>query len=131
MATGGSIIIPNERAVQRSIIKLLRVAFPKVFTFAVPNGAVLAGNAGQRARQMGALLGDGLVKGCPDICCLWANGSAMLEVKRPKGSRTSDEQKAIHALLGTLGIPVSIVRSPDEAHAALRAAGAPCCGVLS
>lgn len=122
--------IPTERQVQRAIIKALRLAFPDVFTFAIPNGAVLAGSQRQRSAQMGALLGDGLVKGCPDICCLWRDGGAMLEVKRPKGAKVSPEQKAVHALLALRGIPVAIVRSVDEAFAFLKNCGAPCAGEM-
>jgi hypothetical protein len=108
---------------------MLRLVFPRVFTFAVPNGAVLAGNGGQRARQMGALLGDGLVKGCPDIVCLWNQGNATLEVKRPKTGRVSEDQKEIHGLLGRIGVPCKVITSLDEAYVFLREMGAPWSGI--
>lgn len=120
---------PTERIIQRQIVKALRLAFPRVFTVAVPNGAVLAGNATQRARHMGALVGDGLVKGCPDILCLWNRGNATLEVKRPKTGKVSDTQKEIHGLLERIAVPVKVVTSVDEAYVFLREQGAPWSGL--
>lgn len=120
---------PTERVIQRQIVNMLRTVFPRVFTFAVPNGAVLAGSTAQRARQMGALLGDGLVKGCPDIICCWTGGNAMIEVKRPKTGRMSDDQKRVHELLGFMGIPVKTVTHPDQAYAFLRECGCPWSGI--
>jgi len=53
------------------------------------------------------------------------------EGKRLKGGVVSDAQKALHERLSAIGWPVSIVRSQDEAHAALSAAGAPCVGRMT
>ena len=73
---------------------------------------------------MGALKGDGLKVGTPDLLCVWNRGVAFLEVKRP-GGKLSPAQEAVHEALGGLGWPVAIVTSPDEALAALEARGAP------
>jgi hypothetical protein len=120
---------PTERQIQREILAMRKIAFPRVFLFAIPNGAQLAGNATARFKQIGALKGDGLVTGCPDLCALWNGGAAMLEVKRPKSGRLSDDQRNIHELLTGLGIPVRTVTSIDQAYSFLRECGAPWSGI--
>ena len=121
--------IPTERQVQRAILAMRKVCFPRVFMFHVPNGAHLAGNNTARFKQMGALKGDGLVNGIPDLFAVWSVSKVVaLEVKRTHKSPVSDQQKAIHELLESLGIPVAVVTSVDEAFAFLRLQGAPWSG---
>lgn len=122
--------LPTERVVQRSILKMLGVSFPRVYCMAIPNGAQLAGSATSRFKQMGALKGDGLKVGAPDLLCLWSDGKgAFLEVKRPKTGRVSDEQKAVHGKLADIRWPVAVVTSVDAAYDFLRACGAPWSGI--
>ena len=121
------VIIPTERQVQRSILRMAGLCFPKIFITAIPNGAHLAGDSTARFKQMGALKGDGLKTGFPDLLCLWAPRSgAMLEVKRPKTGRLSDDQRAVHETLTALEWPVATVTSTEEAYWFLRECGAPC-----
>lgn len=115
---------PKERAVQRSILKMAGIAFPDVLIHHSPNGAHLAGNDQARFKQMGALLGDGLKKGFPDLICVWNRGVAFLEVKR-KGGRLSTDQVAMHARLSALGHDPAVVTSAAQAFAFLRDRGAP------
>lgn len=123
--------LPTERQVQRSILTMCGTCFPDVFVTAIPNGAHLAGNDTARFKQMGALKGDGLKVGMPDLLCLWRPGKgALIEVKRPKTGRLTDEQKAVHARLSSIEWPVATVTSQDEAYAFLKACGAPCRGEL-
>lgn len=128
-APGG--VIPTERAVQRAILKMLPVCFPGAVAHHSPNGAHLAGSETARFKQVGALRGDGMLRGFPDLIVLWDGGMKLLEVKRLKGSVISPEQKALHERLSAIGWPVAVVRSPDDAHAALCAAGAPCRGEMT
>lgn len=128
MAAGGT--VPTERQVQRAILAMARRCFPDVLLHHSPNGAHLAGSGTSRFKQAGALLGDGMKRGWPDLIVLWAGGIAFLEVKRAKGSTVSPEQKAILELIGGMGWPTAIVKSVDDAHAFLKAAGAPCVGEL-
>lgn len=119
--------LPTERQVQRSILKMAGTCFPDVYITAVPNGAHLAGNDVARFKQMGALKGDGLKIGFPDLICLWSPGDGcLIEVKRPKKGKLSDEQKAVHQRLIDLCWPVTTVTSIDEAYTFLRQCGAPC-----
>ena len=132
MTGAGGLKIPTERQVQRSILAMCGRLFPDVWITHIPNGAHFAGTDCQRAMQMGALKGDGLKVGTPDLLCLWAKGGgALMEVKRAKGSKISPEQEALHDKLHALGWPVGIVHSADQAHAYLVASGAPCIGKLA
>ena len=123
--------IPTERGVQRAILRMAGVCFRDVLIIHVPNGAHLAGNGTARFKQMGALKGDGLKIGTPDLLCLWSPcDGCWIEVKRPKLGRLSDEQKAMQAKLIELCWPVATVTSPEEAYTFLRQCGAPCSAEL-
>jgi hypothetical protein len=128
MGSGG-VSIPTERQVQRAILQMCGLLFPDVVIHHSPNGTFL-GSARDKAIRGGASKGDGTKAGWPDLECFWQGGGCFLEVKRPKTGVLSDNQKAIHERLSAVGWPVTVVRSPDEAHAALCAAGAPCRGTL-
>lgn len=125
MSLGGG--IPTERQIQRAILEMAGSCFPSVVIHHSPNGTFL-GNAKDKAIRGGASKGDGTKAGWPDLECFWQGGGLFLEVKRPKTGVLSDNQKAIHERLSAIGWPVTVVRSPNEAHAALCAAGAPCRG---
>ena len=122
---------PNERQTQRAILAMMGRSFPTVFVTHVPNGAHLAGGDVSRFKQMGALKGDGLKAGFPDLICYWNHGHAPIEVKRPgySPSQVSDAQKAVHQTLAECGYPVAVVTSAEEALAFLVARGAPWNGV--
>lgn len=123
-------IVPTERQTQRAILQMIGLAFPRAYVTAIPNGAHLAGEKVARFKQMGALKGDGLKVGFPDLLVLWSAGKgAFLEVKRPKLGRVSDEQKAVHGRLEEIRWPVAVVTSPEEAFAFLKEQGAPWSGV--
>ncbi|MBA3577464.1 MAG: VRR-NUC domain-containing protein [Sphingomonas sp.] len=125
-------IIPTERQTQRAILSMCGRLFPQVWITHIPNGAHLAGNDVARFKQMGALIGDGLKKGTPDMLCLWSPGKgAFLEVKRPKLGKLSEAQRAVQERLESLAWPVAIVTTPEAAYAFLRGCGAPCVGALS
>ena len=111
---------------------MIDVCFPGCcLTHQSPNGAHLAGSSTARFKQMGALLGDGMRKGFPDILIFWSYGrGALIEVKRPKFGRLGDEQMILHAKLRSIGWPVAVCSSIDEAYAFLRCCGAPWSGSL-
>lgn len=128
---GGGVQIPTERQVQRAILDMCGKLFPGVYITAIPNGAHLAGDTTARFKQMGALKGDGLKVGFPDLLCIWHPGKGCsIEVKRPKLGRMSEDQENVHAVLNAMQWPVATVTSQDEAHAFLKACGAPCRGEL-
>lgn len=120
----------TERSVQRAILEMCGACFPDVFIHHSPNGAFL-GSARDRAIRGGMLKGDGTKAGFPDLICIWRGGTAYIEVKRPKGGVTSDDQKRVQARISELGWPVATAKSPEDAHAFLKACGAPCRGELA
>lgn len=116
--------------VHRAILKMVARCFPRVLVHHSPNGAHLAGGPAARFKQVGALLGDGMMRGFPDIICLWSPGvGAMLEVKRPKLGRVSLEQEAVHGRLEEIRWPVAVVTSVEQAFEFLRLQGAPWSGI--
>jgi hypothetical protein len=122
--------VPTERQIQRAILKMCGQSFPRVFIMAIPNGAQLAGNATSRFKQMGALKGDGLKVGAPDLLCLWAAGQgAFLECKRPKTGKLSEAQIDVHGRLAEIRWPVAVVTSPEAAFDFLKGLGAPWSGI--
>ena len=121
---------PTERQVQRSILAMCGACLPDVLVVHVPNGAHLGGDDRSRAMQMGALKGDGLKVGFPDLLCIWRSGMALIEVKRP-GGKLSDAQTEMHERLSGMGHIVSVVTSDAEAQAFLKSCGAPMRGRLS
>lgn len=124
MGAGG---IPTERQVQRAILQMCGLCFPDVYIHHSPNGSKLAGSARDRQVAGGILKGDGVKAGFPDLICFWSPGDGcLIEVKRPKHGRLSDDQKAVHARLIDLCWPVTTVTSPEEAYTFLRQCGAPC-----
>lgn len=123
--------LPTERTVQRGVLKMAATCFPSVLLHHSPNGGHLAGSPTQRFKQMGALKGDGLKPGFPDLIAIWEGGIAFLEVKRAKRSVTSPEQTLMLTRLVDMGWPARIVKSIEEAHAFLKECGAPCAGELS
>lgn len=121
--------IPTERQVQREILRMLGICFPRAFAFHIPNGAHLAGNQTARFKQIGALKGDGLKIGMADLGVLWPVGKGCwIEVKRPKLGKVSAEQKNVHEALRALGWPCEVVTSAHQAFEIIRNLGAPWSG---
>lgn len=108
----------TERNLQRAILDYLDRL--NIFAVHVPNGAVLAGGAEQRSRQMHALKQAGFRPGFPDLMLFSKNGSiAFLEVKI-EGGRMQDSQKDMHALLRGRGQSVAVVRSVSDVQDVLK-----------
>lgn len=119
-------ILPNERQTQRAILRMCGLCFPSVLIHHSPNGAHLAGRDAARFMQMGALKGDGMKPGWPDLECLWNHGIAYMEVKRPGcAGRLSAEQENMHRQLAERGFAVAVVTSSEEAFSFLKERGAP------
>jgi len=106
-----------EDDLQRAIVGLLTRTRPRALWFHVPNG-------GPRDRRTAArFVGLGVRKGVPDLVFIGPGGRAYcMELKAPKG-RLSPDQKAWREAAEALGAPVAVIRSIDEAVAALRAWG--------
>lgn len=85
------IIVPLETEEQKTLVKYLQLK--KLFYFSIPNGAVLKGSKLQRAIQMAKLKKEGFIVGSSDIVVMLPKKILFIELKRQKGSATSQEQK--------------------------------------
>lgn len=83
--------IPLESEEQQTLVQYCKLK--KLFAFSVPNGSVLKGNKLQRAKQMARLKKEGLVVGVSDFVVMLPSKILFIELKRIKGSVTSDAQK--------------------------------------
>jgi hypothetical protein len=97
-------LVPKESCAQKAFFEYLKtVALPQHpgrtlwdFSYAVPNGTMLAGTDAQRGRYMNFLKAQGLKPGVSDVCLAIAIGrwhGAYLEGKRDAKSKVSEEQK--------------------------------------
>jgi hypothetical protein len=102
----------SERAIQIAIRDALR--WHGIRSRHVPNGGKRSVVAGRRLRQ------EGMVAGFPDLI-VWVPGGRIgfLEIKAAKG-RVSEAQEREIAQLREDGFPAEVVRSVDEALAAVR-----------
>lgn len=124
--------IPTERQVQRAILQMMGTCFPDVFVHHSPNGSKLAGDERDRQVAGGILRGDGMKAGFPDLLCLWAPGKgALIEVKRPKTGKLTEDQIAVHERLFGIGWRVATINNVDAAYAFLVDCGAPCRGRMA
>jgi hypothetical protein len=110
---------------------MIGTCFPRVYVAHVPNGAHLAGSATARFKQAGALKGDGMKPGFPDLVCLWSVAKGcFLEVKRPKTGKLTEDQKKAHEIIRLTGWPCQVVTSTEDAYLFLRELGAPWSGIV-
>lgn len=114
-----------ERDIQRGIVALVRRCYPSVLIAAIPNEqAGASGDAEARARFGAARKASGVLSGHPDLILYLPGGrTLLLEVKAAAG-RVSEAQASLHARLWDMGHPVHVVRSIEDAQAALTRTGA-------
>jgi hypothetical protein len=90
---------------------------------AVPNGAVLGGDARNRAIQMASLKRDGLTPGFPDLIVFGKGGKVgFIEVKC-EGNYQTASQKECERWLTEFGQPVTVCRSLADIDETLSAWG--------
>lgn len=106
----------SERAIQRAIVQYLTVALPRTVKFF----STLNGLHTSKA-QAGKAKAEGMTPGVPDIVLVRQGGSvAFMEVKTPQG-RLSPAQVAFFDWCVANGVEAAVVRSIDDARAALNA----------
>lgn len=112
-----------ERDLQKTIVAYINRFVQNVVVAAVTNEEQGRGDAEQRARFGAMRRASGVLTGHPDLVVyLPAGRIALWELKAPKG-RLSVAQNLVHARLGELGHPVELIRSLEDAMAALVRAG--------
>lgn len=101
----------TEAGIQRAIVDALR--WRGIMVVHVPNAGLRSVVAGRRLKS------EGMRPGFPDLLVYGAGGQHMLmEVKAAKG-RVSDAQHECIAELQRRGVHVAVVRSIDDALAAV------------
>lgn len=97
-----------EQKLQEAVVAYISLAHPKCIVAAVPN-------EGRRSRiGGGAMRRAGMCSGFPDLIVL-APGSKTLFIElKSKVGVLSDNQKAIHPRILTLGFPLLVARTLDE-----------------
>lgn len=110
-----------EDAIQSSIVAFLRAALPaeRFKIFSIPNGGARSKTEASRMKATGTLAGVW------DICILGpGGGSFWLEVKKDDG-KLSPEQRGMREFMEAMQVPHAVVRSIDQAEAAVRGWGLP------
>lgn len=90
----------SEHDEQVGFVNWWRLRFPETLLFAIPNGEFRAITTAKKLKA------EGVVPGIPDLYCpsmkLW------IEMKKITGGTISQEQKSIHAYLGSIGDTVIV-----------------------
>ena len=110
-----------EDAIQAGIVAFLRAALPAGMfrVLAVPNGGARTKAEASRMKATGTLAGVW------DVCILGpGGGSFWLEVKTDDGA-LSKEQRDMRDFMVAAQVPHALVRSIDQAEAAVRSWGLP------
>lgn len=111
----------REAAIQRAIVRALRLALPgAAIIHHSPNERRAGGRAGRRAQAI--LVGMGVCPGWPDLVVLEGGRVVFLEVKAP-GGRVTAAQRAFREAVENQGHHWAVVRSIDDAFEALAKAG--------
>jgi hypothetical protein len=113
---------PNDRnaeaRVQAAVVQWIGWVAPQLIVYAIPNGGYRTKAEAARLRWTGVLAG------IPDLGFVLPGGQAgFFEIKPPKRGHLSDEQAAMLPRLETLGARCAVVRSIEDARAALTAWG--------
>ena len=85
-----------------------------VFWFHVPNQRKAAVQYHVKLKQMGVKAGT------PDLVFVFGGKSYFIELKAPKGGKTSDDQRDRHSEITRAGSPVAICKSVPEVLACWR-----------
>lgn len=111
-----------EDNLQVDLVRYLRAILPDCAVHHSPNGAHM------HPRQCAKMKYHGMVPGWPDIEIVAPHGRVyFMEVKRPKGpkgsgdygGRLSEDQDGVRFHFVRYGVPYAVVRSLDDAKAAL------------
>ncbi|WRH62071.1 MAG: hypothetical protein RSE12_17115 [Fuscovulum sp.] len=113
----------REAPIQQAIVSYLRKVLPK--------GSVVHHNRNEIARsgksfrnEIARAKSHGMVKGFPDLICIYPGGACFFEVKA-EGNYADAAQKELHSGLKDIGHFVAVVRSIDDARQYLTEWGIP------
>jgi hypothetical protein len=109
--------VPTEDAEQIAFFDWVRLAYPKLIAYHVPNGFGRLGRIGRLKSRR-----KGVTSGIPDISIDKPRGiyhGMRIEMKRLKGGKLSDEQKEMIASLRAEGYFVAVCKGFESAREAL------------
>ena len=116
---------PSEIEIVTMFRSRCQILCPGVRVVGIPNAGKRSQWAAAQAKR------EGLVKGFPDVICLWRDrGIAMIEFKTAHGKLSIDQEEWLDRL-NLMGFPATVARSADDALAFLRAMGAPFMGKVA
>lgn len=110
---------PTEAQIQKLVRNYLAVMGIDSIHFA--NGAVLAGDKVARAKQMTKLKAAGMIPGAADLILFdrRARRVGFFELKRPGQKQSASQVAFAEVATGIWGWPYAVIRSVEEACAAL------------
>lgn len=108
----------QEQKLQIAVINYIRMAFPDILVFAVPNGGKRSLIEATMMKKMGVLAG------VSDLLLFWQGGYGAIELKRPdKKAVMSDSQWGFAEAWQKRGGKFACCNSLDGVEAALKAWG--------
>lgn len=107
-----------ETKLQIAAVNYIRMAFPDVLCFAVPNG-------GKRTMIEASMLKKmGVMAGVSDLLLFWVGGMGAIELKRPdKAAYASDAQMAFAEMWQSRGGKFALLNSLEGIESTLKAWG--------
>jgi hypothetical protein len=103
----------TEHEHQCAFFRWMRIQYPKVLAYAIPNG-------GQRNKIVAAKLKkEGVTAGIPDIFVADGKPGLFIEMKEPKKGSLSKTQKEVIPILEGAGYPVAVCYGWEEAKQAV------------
>ena len=113
----------SEHQEQVALVSWFRLAFPKfkIYLFAIPNGAHLAGDARLRAIKMNAMKSEGFTPGISDLFLMIPKAGwhgLWIEMKA-QGGKLSDAQKEFMGAATLMGYQAVVCFGFDEAKEAI------------
>lgn len=113
-----------EAKLQIAVINYIRMAFPDVLVFAVPNGGSRKKNAKGVPIEAIMMKKMGVLAGVSDLLLFWQGGMGAIELKRPdKKAVMSDSQIAFSEMWTKRGGKFACCNSLDGVEAALKSWG--------
>ncbi len=101
----------SEHALQVECLRWLRMTYPSVLCYAIPNGAYTTKTTARK------LVAEGVIHGIPDLCIPIPNNgfaSLYIEMKNGKAGRLSEHQKTMIARLQAYGNKVVVCRTQSD-----------------
>ena len=114
LAGGGERV--TEAAIHKAVVAYLHAQLPQALIHHSPNEGNRGGAKGFRDGARNKAMG--MLTGFPDLFIYTRGVGHFMEVKGPKGT-LSDRQKEVRSMLQGQGAPYAVVRSVDDARAAL------------